>query len=223
MKKIIKNIAKFFLITILVTGGIVLILDVFILLNTKNQIITPEEAAKKTDVDCILVLGCGVYANGTPSPMLRDRLDIALDVYGKEAAPKLLMSGDHGDIYYNEVSAMKKYAMNNGVTDSADIFMDHAGFSTYESLYRAKEVFGVKKVIIVSSTYHLNRALYIAKHLGIEAYGVGADDVYSGSSYREMREILARDKDFIKCIYKPEPTFLGDKIDIHGDGNVTDI
>ncbi len=95
-----------------------------------------------------MVLGCGVYANGTPSPMLRDRLDIAIDEYDWGAAPKLLMSGNHGDVYYNVVSAMKKYAMNNGVTDSDDIFMDHAGFSTYESLYRAKEVLELMMSIV---------------------------------------------------------------------------
>ena len=116
---------------------------------------------------------------------------------------------------------MKDFEINNGYAESSDIFMDHAGFSTYDSMYRAKEVFGAKKIIIISNTYHLYRALHIAESLGLEAYGVGADDTYSGKEYREFREILARDKDFLKCIFKPEPTFLGDPIDIHGDGDVT--
>ena len=128
----------------------------------------------------------------------------------------------NGKIDYNEVRAMKNYMMNQGVTEESDIFMDHAGFSTYESLYRAKEIFGAKKIVIISNTYHLYRSLYIAEKLGIEAYGVGVTDKYSGKEYREFREILARDKDFLKCIFKPEPTFLGEKIDIHGDGTVTD-
>ena len=220
-----KKIAKFLLAILFIFLVVVLAalaLNVYVRVSTRDRIITADEAAKKDDIDCILVLGCGVYADGSLSPMLKDRMDLSLDVYEKGASEKLLMSGDHGTPYYNEVRAMKNYALQNGVTDSADIFMDHAGFSTYDSLYRAKEIFGVDKVIIVSNSYHLYRALYIADKLGIEAYGVGADDIYTGKEYREFREIFARDKDFIKCIIKPDPKFLGDKIDIHGDGNVTE-
>ena len=100
--------------------------------------------------------------------------------------------------------------------------MDHAGFSTYESIYRAKDIFQAKKVVIVTQKYHLYRALYIANRLGLEAYGVGADPrQYVGATYREIREILARDKDFIKCIFKPEPTYLGDTIPVSGNGDIT--
>ena len=100
--------------------------------------------------------------------------------------------------------------------------MDHAGFSTYESIYRAKEIFKAKKVVIVTQKYHLYRALYIANQLGLEAYGVGSDPrKYVGATYRELREILARDKDFIKCIFKPEPTYLGETISVSGNGNAT--
>ncbi len=123
MKKFIKNLFKTLLIICIVAVSVILIINIYVRLSAKSKIITANEAKKKTDVDCILVLGCGVYANGTPSPMLRDRLDIAIDEYDRGATPKLLMSGNHGDVYYNEVSAMKKYAMNNGVTDSDDIFM----------------------------------------------------------------------------------------------------
>ena len=100
--------------------------------------------------------------------------------------------------------------------------MDHAGFSTYESIYRAKEIFNVKKIIIVTQKYHLYRALYIANQLGIEAYGVGSDPrQYVGATYREAREILARDKDFVKCIFKPKPTYLGETIPVSGNGDIT--
>jgi SanA protein len=100
--------------------------------------------------------------------------------------------------------------------------MDHAGFSTYESLYRAKEIFGADRIIIVSQEYHLYRALYIAKALGIEAYGVSADlRSYSGQYKRELREILARNKDFILAIAKPVPSVLGDSISLDGSGDVT--
>ena len=116
---------------------------------------------------------------------------------------------------------MKQFAIDKGVP-SEDIFMDHAGFSSYDSIYRAKEIFGAKKILIVTQKYHLYRALYIADKLEIEAYGVGSDPrKYSGQALREIREIFARDKDFVKCIFKPESTYLGDTIPVSGNGDIT--
>ena len=100
--------------------------------------------------------------------------------------------------------------------------MDHAGFSTYESIYRAKEIFGAKKILIVTQEYHLYRALYIARCFGIDAYGVSSDlDNYYGQFHRDVREILARVKDFGLCILKVKPTYLGEPIDLHGNGDLT--
>ena len=131
------------------------------------------------------------------------------------------MSGDHGQKDYNEVKAMKLEAMEQGIP-SEDIFMDHAGFSTYESIFRARDVFAADKIIIVTQEYHLYRALHVANALGVEAYGVSADyHTYVGQAYRELREILARNKDFATSILKPEPTYLGDVIPVSGDGNLT--
>ena len=185
-----------------------------------KRIVTIEEAAELEKADCILALGCRVYSNGSMSPMLRDRVQLALDVYNTGVSDKLLMSGDHGQTDYNEVQAMKDYLIENGVA-SSDVFMDHAGFSTYDSVYRAKAVFNAERIIIVTHRFHLYRALYIAERLGIEAYGVAAEDLYAGNTRREVREILARDKDLVKCIFKPKPTFLGEIIDVHGDGDRT--
>lgn len=188
--------------------------------SVSDQILSPEAAAELTDVDCILVLGCQVWADG-PSHMLEDRLRRGVELYGSGAAPKLLMSGDHGQVEYNEVVAMKQYALNAGIA-SSDIFMDHAGFSTYESMYRAKEIFGVKKVIIVTQEYHLYRAVYIAESMGLEAYGVASDyRTYAGQLSRDIREILARVKDFGTSIFKPYPTYLGETIPIAGNGDAT--
>ena len=132
------------------------------------------------------------------------------------------MSGDHGREDYDEVNVMKSYAVENGVPDS-DVFMDHAGFSTYDSIYRAKAVFEADSIIIVTQKYHLYRALYIAERLGVNAVGVSADlDDYSGQLKRDLREIAARDKDFFSCLFKPEPKYLGEKIPVSGDGNITD-
>ena len=188
---------------------------------TKEPIALAEEAAAMEDVDCILVLGCKVKSNGVPSDMLEDRLRRGVELFHAGAAPKLLMSGDHGTMTYNEVQSMKQYAIDNEIA-SSDIFMDHAGFSTYESIYRAQDIFQAKKIIIVTQEYHLYRALYIANALGIEAYGVDADyRNYSGQTAMDIREILARNKDFLTSIFKPEPTYRGDVIPIWGSGDLT--
>lgn len=195
--------------------------DAYVRLSTKNAILSPESATDLKDIDCIIVLGCQVKADGTPSHMLSDRLDRSIELYNLGVAPKIIMSGDHGRAEYDEVNTMKQYAVDTGIP-SSDVFMDHAGFSTYETMYRAKEIFGVKKAVIVTQKYHLYRALYIAKQLGIEAYGVSADyRTYFGQFKREIREVLARCKDFVTTIYLPEPTYGGEPIPISGDGNFT--
>ena len=189
--------------------------------SAKDRILTTQKAAELEDVDCIIILGCQVKDDGSLSHMLRDRLICGLEVYETGAAPKLLMSGDHGREEYDEVGAMKNYAIENGVP-SENVFMDHAGFSTYETMYRAKEIFKAEKVIIVTQEYHLYRALYIAERLGMEAYGVSADlNRYAGQSMRDFREVLARCKDWAMCIFKPEPTYLGEAIPVSGNGDVT--
>ena len=186
-----------------------------------GNILRPEDAKMLEDVDCILVLGCLVKDDGVPSDMLADRLKRGIELYEQGAAPKILMSGDHGRADYDEVNAMKRVAVDAGVP-SSDVFMDHAGFSTYESVYRAKEVFGADKIIIVTQEYHLYRALFIAESLGVEAYGVNADlRTYRGQTARDVREILARCKDFGNTIFKPEPTYLGEMIPIGGNGDLT--
>ncbi|MBQ4610107.1 MAG: YdcF family protein [Clostridia bacterium] len=173
------------------------------------------------EYDCILVLGAGVWSGGRPSHMLADRLDVAIDAYDAGAAPKLLMSGDHGRKEYDEVNVMKEYAMAAGVP-SEDVFMDHAGFSTYESIYRARDVFMAKRVLVVTQEYHLYRALYVARALGLEAEGISADlRPYRGQLRYDLREMLARCKDFAMCIFKPLPTYLGEAIPVSGSGDMT--
>lgn len=194
--------------------------DLYVKNSVKDKIMTSEDAAKIEDADCILVLGCGVRGD-QPSPMLNDRILGGVELYKIGAAPKIIMSGDHGRTEYDEVNVMKRVAIENGV-ESEDVFMDHAGFSTYDSLYRAKEIFQAKKIIIVTQKYHLYRALYIAEKLGIEAYGVNSDpQLYAGQVQRNVREILARDKDFVKCMIKPQSTYLGEVIPVSGDGDLT--
>ena len=216
MKKMIKILLIIFVILI----AILFVINYFVKATTKQQILTENEAVKVEDIDCILVLGAGIWEN-KPSHMLEDRLLQAISLYEKNVSAKIIMSGDHGRKEYDEVNIMKDFAIEKGVP-SENIFMDHAGFSSYESVYRAKEIFGAKKIVIVTQKYHLYRSLYIANQLEIEAYGVGADSrKYAGQAYRELREILARNKDFVKCIFKPKPTYLGESIPVSGSGDVT--
>lgn len=217
MKKLITVITCAFLIASIISAGAM----------TVNAHVKEETAGKILDTDsigsgydCILVLGCKVE-DDKPSHMLRDRLNTAIELYKQGAANKIIMSGDHGREEYDEVNVMKAFAIENGVP-SEDIFMDHAGFSTYESMYRAKEIFKVSKILIVTQKYHLYRAIYDAESLGIEAFGVASDFmVYSGQRYRDFREILARNKDYLFCIIKPKPTYLGESIPIWTNGDLT--
>lgn len=184
------------------------------------KILDYDEAIKLESVDAILVLGCKV--NGTiPSMMLGNRLDMGIKLYNGMNT-KLLLSGDHGTKEYDEVNAMRDYVLEQNI-DTHNVFLDHAGFSTYDSMYRAKEVFGIKKVIVVTQRYHLYRSLYIANELGIEAYGVAADDIPYPmiNKKNEIREFLARNKDFVKVMFKPSSKYVGEPIDIAGDGNLT--
>ena len=180
-----------------------------------------EASAVLPEADCILVLGAGLLPDGSPGPMLLERIETGVRLYQAGRAPKLLMSGDHGTPGHDEVNAMKDAALAAGVP-SADVFMDHAGFCTYDSIYRAKAVFGAERVIIVTQAYHLPRALYIARRMGLEAVGAVCDTRrWPGQVYRDIRELLARDKDFYQCIVLPEPRYLGDAIPLSGSGDAT--
>lgn len=220
LKKILRKAILIALILGVLCGIAVLCINLHIYNETKSRIVTADTVGDFAP-DCILVLGAGVRADGSPSHMLTDRILTGISLYEAGVSPKLLMSGDHGRVEYDEVNCMKDFAIGKGVP-SEDIFMDHAGFSTYDSLYRAKEVFGAEKVVIVTQQYHLYRALYIAKSLGLDAVGVSADlRTYMGQSMREIRELLARTKDFAYTVTKPHPVFLGDPISLNGSGDVT--
>ena len=179
-----------------------LLINLYVILNTTSNIIIKEEYQQLKDVDYIIVLGASVRRE-RPSPMLEDRLKKAIELYNINTQNKILVTGDHTKDDYDEVTIMKNYLLENNIPEEK-IIMDPAGVSTYDSIFRVQKQLKAKKIIIVSQKYHLYRALYIANSLGIEAYGVPADDIkYKGATYREVREILARNKDFIKSIIKP--------------------
>lgn len=195
-----------------------IVINYYVINKTKELIITENEALKIENIDCILVLGAGIW-NDKPSPMLEDRINEGISLYEKNVSSTIIMSGDKGSNEHDEVSVMKNYALDKGVI-SDNILLDPAGYSTYDSIYRVKEIFQAKKIIIVTQKYHLHRALYIAKSLGIEAYGVASNPrTYVNQSKRDIREFFARNKDFVKCIYKPESKVMENITSI--DDNIT--
>ena len=197
---------KLFVIVFTILAVVGLVLGIFVLYcnfkvknEVKNRVLTLNTVGD--GYDCILVFGCGIRADGSPSLMLKDRLDMAICLYELEVSDYILCSGDNGKIDYNEVAVMKEYLIDNGVPQEA-IYLDHAGFSTYESACRAKEIFCVKKVVAVTQTYHMYRALYDLLDKDIDAVGVACvDAVYGGQIVRDLREVVARSKDFLYCIF----------------------
>ena len=218
-----KKAISLLLLLALIFAQVPILINTYMYEFSSRYFLTVEEASKE-NFDCVLVLGAGVWDDG-PSHLLEERLNKGVEVYNTGCTNRILMTGDHGREEYDEVNVMKNFAIEKGAV-AEEVFMDHAGFSTYESMYRAKEVFQVKKVVIVTQKYHLYRAVYNARKLGIDAYGIPADGQYNFSlpvrTYNNFRESLARCKDFIWCIIKPEPTYLGEAIPISSSGVLTD-
>ncbi len=205
---------------VLAVVAVFAVTNVVTIVGAKGSIVSAEEASISS-ADAIVVLGASVYADGTPSGILQDRLDDGIALYFAGVAPKIIMSGDNGTASYNEVRVMKQYAIARGVP-SEDIFCDHAGFSTYESMYRAKYVFGCDRIVVATQTYHLYRALWSAKSLGMQATGVPSDyREYQKQLQYDIREIPARTKDFFKALLRVPSTYVGDAISLDQDGDVT--
>ena len=204
-----KNIKKkvFFLLKLLIILFVIFLLIMFginsyVKFSVHSKIIGVSQV-EHIDPDCILILGAAVRPDKTPSPMLEDRLKKGIEIYNKYKINRILMSGDNRSKDYDEVDVMKQYAIDKGVP-ARHIFTDPAGLSTYESIYRAKKLFGSKKVVIVTQQYHLYRALYIAKKLDLDAYGVPTmKKDYTNQQSRNIREVLARIKDFLVTFIDP--------------------
>lgn len=213
--KLIKNLFKLIIICFVVAA----------LINVGARILgkflIKDSVSDCSQSQCAIVLGSAVYSDGTPGEFLKERLDAGIELYQSGKVDKLLFSGDNGQVDYNEVEAMKTYALEAGVAEE-DVFLDHAGFSTYESMYRAQKIFDVDSTIVVTQEYHLYRALMIGKILGIDVTGYSANDIdVSGYTARRVREFLATDKDFVQSIFRLKPTYLGDEIPITGDGHLS--
>lgn len=216
----IKALFKILATCIVAACAVVGVTNAIVVFSAGNDIVDVD-VASGYDADAVVVLGASVYADGTPSAILKDRLDCGIALYKSGAARKIIMSGDNRTEHYNECAAMKKYAVDQGVP-SEDIFCDHAGFSTYESMYRAKNVFGCSRIVVATQTYHLYRAIYSAHALGVEAVGVASDyRAYDNQLWYDVREIPARTKDFFKALLNVPSTYVGEAISLDQSGDVT--
>lgn len=223
MKKTFKILVIIFVISTVITGIGIFAINMHMLSYSRDYI--AEDMDELTQIEempqkVVIVLGAYVYPNGQPCPMLEDRLLTGISAYEQGYASRVLLTGDHGTKGYDEVNAMKTYVFDKGLSQN-DVFLDHAGFSTYDSVKRAKEIFMIDEALLATQKYHLTRAIYIARKSGIDAYGIAADlRTYPRSEMARyyVREWLARVKDFFFVnIFKPEPVYLGDKIPITGD------
>lgn len=223
LKKIIKSIWKRKIIIILLFGIFALFLTFFanLYITKTSADYISNELDEIPETQVALILGSRVYSSGVMSDVLIDRTIKGLELYERGKVSKILVSGDHGRAEYDEVNVVKDYLLENGVSEE-DLFLDHAGFDTYDSIYRAKEIFEIESLIIVTQEFHLPRAVYIGNSLGIETYGYIADrQPYIAARWNSLRESLARVKALLNVTFHSEPKYLGEHIPITGDSRLS--
>lgn len=183
--------------------------QILVLRSAEGKIFSVADAPSVT---VVIVPGASVLRSGQPSDILADRLLTAVDLYRAGKTRKFLLSGDHGRTDYDEVEAMRDYLLTQEIPDK-DIVLDHAGFDTYDTMVRAREIFQLDSALIVSQSYHLPRAIFIGQNVGMEVYGVSADrQTYLKIEYFRFRESLARVKAVLEVIFHAAPKYLGEPI-----------
>ncbi len=204
---------------VLVIAFLLVIISLSIPRRVRAFIYTATAEVPETQV--AIILGAGVKEDGRLSDMLMDRALVAVALYEAEKVGAILVSGDHGRKDYDEVNAVRQVLLQKGVP-AEDIFLDHAGFDTYDSLYRAKAIFGIESATVVTQAFHLPRAVYIGRKLGIETVGQAADmQAYIHVNRLRMREVPARMKAVVNLALNTQPTFFGPAIPITGNGQVS--
>ena len=217
VKKKFKKYFKKVILICVIGAGIIFVVNWYILKSTKSQIFYEQD--KLSEKQTALLLGARVYSDGRLSHIMQDRAETAIEIYKMGKVDKILISGDHGTSEYDEVNTIKDYLLKKGVK-SEDVFTDHAGFDTYDSVYRARDIFEVDSMIIVTQKFHLPRAVYIANSLGVESVGIVADKRRYVDKERNMiRESISRVKALLNVIFKAQPKFLGEVISIGGDSS----
>ena len=192
----------------------ILITNVVFYTTTKAYIY--DDSAEVPNATVALIPGASVSEDGVLSPIFIDRVNAAIELYNVKKVSKILVSGDNSTDSNNEVNPVRLYMISEGIPDK-DIFLDHAGFDTYSSMYRARDIFGVTSLVIATQSFHLPRSVFIARRLGMEAYGLNAD--LGNILFRNnAREVIANEKAVLDLITNRKPKFLGKEIPITGDG-----
>ena len=212
----IRRYYRLAIVALLALMALAMMVPIVMRLTVETFIATSVDDVPRTDA--ALVLGASVF-RGSPSPILAERADTAIALYRAGKVKKILVTGDNGALTHDEVTPVRKYLLDAGIA-SQDIFLDHAGFDTYSSMYRARDVFLVLSLTIVTQDFHLPRALWIARHLGLDAYGVVAEGG-EHSPYDYVREIPASIKAFLDVLIDRQPKYLGPTIPLSGDGEET--
>ena len=191
---------------------------------TRGDVHTVAQTAELLEddpADAVVVLGASVHADGTPSDILADRLEVAVDLYLEGAARAIIVSGDSRSSHYNESDAMKAFCVEAGVP-SEDVYVDHGGVNTYESMYRARHVFGAERIVVATQAYHLYRAMFAADCLDMQAWGVACDKgAYDNQQTYSAREIMARTKDFYAALLRLPVDTCGETVSLHDSGDLT--
>jgi len=192
----------------------ILITNVVFYTATKAYIY--DDSAEVPNTIVALIPGASVSEDGVLSPIFIDRVHAAIELYKIKKVSKILVSGDNSTDSNNEVNPVRLYMISEGIPDK-DIFLDHAGFDTYSSMYRARDIFAVTSLVITTQSFHLPRSVFIARRLGMEAYGLNAD--LGNILFRNnVREVIANEKAVLDLITNRKPKFLGKEIPITGDG-----
>ena len=217
----IKNSKKYLkplLIISLIGGVAVIATTIYVASKTGDLIFESQKGLPKTNV--AIIFGAGIKDN-QPGRYLKDRLDAGIRLYKNNKVQKILLSGDNGNDAHDELTVMKLYCYKNGV-DTTKIYIDYAGFDSYSTMYRAKEIFKVDTAILVTQKYHLNRCIFIGEKLGIKSYGYSANrGEYKGYKYYSFREHFSVFKSVLDVARNREPHFLGETVDINGLSNYT--
>ncbi|WP_292889162.1 ElyC/SanA/YdcF family protein [Nonlabens sp.] len=214
-----RRILNILVFSVIIALVVIFILQLHIKRSSRDFMVT--QITQLQEAHTGIVLGASVKPDKSLSLILQDRVDAALLAYENKKFKKFLLSGDHRTKNYDEVNAMKNYLNNKGVPDE-DIFLDHAGFDTYDSMYRARDIFKVKSAIVFTQEFHLPRALYIGKNMGMTVQGFIADQhEYPGNNRFIRREWLANMKAWIELNIKKRPTYSGKVIPITGDSKLS--
>jgi len=212
MKKFFKFFVNIFLLAVVLFFAV----NFFIYIKSKPYIYNEISEAPNAKAEVAIIPGAAVLSNNDLSPILKDRVDTAIKLYELKKVSKIIVSGDNSTVGYNEVNPVRIYLLNKGVLDQ-DIFLDHAGFNTYSTMYRARDVFKVSSALVVTQSFHLPRSVFLARELGINAHGVNADAGHIlFKNY--ARETFANVKVVLDLILKTKPKYLGAEIPITGDG-----